>query len=65
MKRLALSIATAVAALGIGACEKNSSANLPERYQNKGGPHEEAASTKEAAPNHGAKEKTSAGEHEG
>ena len=57
MKRLALSISVAVAALGLGACEPHSSADLPEHYQHKGG--------HEAAPAHGDAEKTPAGEHKG
>ena len=64
MKRLAVAIATAVAALGLGACEKNSSAELPEHYQHKGSHHEEAGAAHEATPAHGEKEKA-AGEHKG
>ena len=64
MKRLALSFA-AVAALGFGACEKHSSAELPEHYLQKGSHHDEAAPAPEAAPAHGEKEKAPAAEHKG
>ena len=63
MKRLALSISIAVAALGLGACEQNSSADLPEHYQHKSNHGADAAH--EAAPAHGEKEKAPAGEHKG
>ena len=63
MKRLALSISIAAAALGLGACEPRSSADLPEHYQHKG--HHEAEAGHEAAPAHSEKEKAPAGEHKG
>ena len=63
MKRLALSISIAAAALGLGACEPRSSSDLPEHYQHKG--HHEAQAEHEAAPAHGEKEKAPAGEHKG
>ena len=67
MKRLALSISVAVAALGFGACEQRPSADLPEHYLHKGNHEAEggAGGGHEAAPAHGEKEKTPAGEHKG
>ena len=66
MKRLAHSISIAVAALGLGACEQHPSADLPEHYLHKGNHHEAGAGAgHEAAPAHGEKEKTPAGEHKG
>ena len=65
MKRLALSISIAVAALGLGACEQRPSAELPEHYQRKGNHEAGAGAGHEAAPAHGEKEKTPAGEHKG
>lgn len=64
MKRLALSFA-AIAALGLGACEKHSSAELPDHYQHKGTHRAEAAAGHEAAPAHGEKEKAPAADHKG
>ena len=63
MKRLALSISVAVAALGFGACEQQPSADLPEHYLHKA--NHGAGAGHEAAPTHGEKEKTPAGEHKG
>ena len=65
MKRLAFSIAAAAAAFTFGACEKHSSAELPEHYLHKGRSHAEAEAGHEAAPAHGEKEKAPAGEHKG
>jgi hypothetical protein len=65
MKRLALSAAIAVAALGLGACEPHSSADLPDHYKRKGGHHDEAATGHDAAPAHGENAKAPAGEHKG
>jgi len=65
MKRLALSISIAIAALGLGACEKHSSAELPEHYQNKWGPKPAGEEHAPVAPAHGEKEKAPAGEHKG
>lgn len=65
MKRLALSISIAAAALGLSACEPHSSAELPEHYQNKWSPKHGEAEHKPAAPAHGEKEKAPAGEHKG
>ena len=68
MKRLALSISIAVAAFGLGACEKFSSADLPEHYQNRWSPKSTEADHAEhepSAPAHGEKEKAPAGEHKG
>jgi len=64
MKRLVFSIATAVAALGLGACEQRSSADLPEHYQQKGDHRKEAAPEHQDAPAHG-QEKAPAAEHKG
>ena len=67
MKRLTFSVATAAAAFGLGACEKQSSAELPEHYQHKGSSHAEAetAPRHDAAPAHSEKQKAPAGEHKG
>ena len=65
MKRLALSISIAAAALGLGACEQQSSADLPEHYQSKWSPKHAETEHKPAAPAHGEKEKAPAGEHKG
>jgi hypothetical protein len=59
MKRLALSLATAVAALGLGACEQHASDKLPEHYREKGSHRGKS----EAAPAHSEHEKAPAGEH--
>jgi hypothetical protein len=64
MKRLALSISAATA-LGLGGCEKHSSADLPEHYQNRWSPKPAEAEHEPAAPAHGEKEKTPAAEHKG
>ena len=63
MKRLALSITVAVAALGFGACEQHPSADLPEHYLHKS--IHEAGAGHEAAPARSEKEKAPAGEHKG
>ena len=64
MKRLVFSIATAVTALGLGACEQRSSADLPEHYHQKGDHQKEAAPGDQNAPAHG-EEKAPAAEHKG
>jgi hypothetical protein len=64
MKRLALSI-SAAAALWLGACEKHSSAELPEHYQNRWSPKSAETGHEPAAPAHGEKEKAPAAEHKG
>ena len=64
MKRIALSLAAAIAAFGIGACEQRSAEDLPDHYKHKGG-HGKAASGHEPAPAHGEKEKPHAGDHKG
>jgi hypothetical protein len=61
MKRLALSISAATA-LALCACEKHSSADLPEHYRHKASHGAEASP--EAAPAHDEKEKP-ATEHKG
>ena len=63
MKRLALSISIAVAALGLGACEPRSSTDLPEHYQNKWSPKH--AEGEHAAPTHEKNEKAPAADHKG
>jgi len=65
MKRPAFSIALAAAAFGFGACEKHSSADLPEHYLHKGSHHDEAAAGHEGAPAHEEKAKAPAAEHKG
>ena len=65
MKRLAFSIAIAIAALGLGACEKHSAAELPDHYQHRGAHHDEAEAGHDAAPPHGEKAKAPAAEHQG
>ena len=69
MKRIALSISIAVAALGLGACEKHSSAELPEHYQDKWSPkHTGSEHGDKAAPAHGEKgdhAKAPAADHKG
>ena len=61
MKRLALSISIAAAALGLGACEPQ--AEPPEHYKHKGGHHDAAETGHDAAPAHGEKAKAPAAEH--
>ncbi len=65
MKRLALSAAIAVAALGIGACERHSSADLPEHYLHKWDAKPAAGKHEPAAPAQDEKKKAPAGEHNG
>ena len=65
MKRLAFSVLTAAAAFGFGACEKHSSAELPEHYLHKGGEHAGAAKGHEAAPAKGEKHAAPAADHKG
>ena len=65
MKRLAFSVLTAAAAFGFGACEKHSSAELPDHYLHKGGEHAEAAKGHEAAPAKGEKHAAPAADHKG
>ena len=65
MKRLAFFALTAAAAFGFGACEKHSSAELPEHYQHKGGNHAEAPASHEAAPARVEKHAAPAGDHKG
>ena len=64
MKRIALSICIAVATLGVGACEKHSSAELPEHYLHKGGGQKTDAAP-EHAPAHSEKEKSAGEAHKG
>ena len=65
MKRLALSISFVVAALGFGACEPHSSADLPDHYQHKRDAKHAGGEHQPAAPAHEEKPKTPAGEHKG
>jgi hypothetical protein len=65
MKRLAISVVTAAAAFGFGACEKHSSAELPDHYLHKGGQHAEAAKSHEATPAKEEKHAAPAAEHKG
>jgi hypothetical protein len=63
MKRLALSISFVVAALGFGACEPHSSADLPEHYQHKRDAKHAEGEQQPAAPAHEEKPTAPAGEH--
>lgn len=65
MKRLAFSVATAIAAFGFGACEKHSSAELPDHYLHKGGQHAETPTGHDAAPAKSEKHAAPAAEHKG
>ncbi len=63
MKRLAFPVLAAAAAFGFGACEKHSSAELPEHYQHKW--DAKHAETEHAAPAHAEQEKAPAADHKG
>lgn len=65
MKRLALSISIAAAALGLGACEPHSSADLPPHYQHKWDAKHGKDDHAPVAPAHEEKQKAPAGEHKG
>jgi hypothetical protein len=62
MKRFVISVCIA-AALGIGACERQSAENLPEHYKHKGSHQAGADHPKPAG--HDEKEKAPAGQHKG
>jgi hypothetical protein len=65
MKRIALSICIAIAAISLGACEEQSVKNLPDRYRHKWEPKTSERAHDSKAPAHGESGKVPEAAHKG
>jgi hypothetical protein len=65
MKRLAFPLCFAIAAFALGACEKQSVQNLPDRYRHKWDAKTSEPAHDSKAPGHGEKEKAPDAAHKG
>lgn len=65
MKRIALSICIAIAVFSLGACEKQSVNNLPDRYRHKWEPKASERAHDSTAPAHGENGKAPEAAHKG